>query len=165
MAPGHAGSHDTVPRTALRRYEVERGSCHWACRLFRWAISGSDSSRIIPHREHRTSMLPAVRVPDKWLPPGREGRKIYMQVRGLQNVHNVEIRTLRDELSKAMDKIDRLEKAQTTDSKRLLTGRWNNQAMRGLCHSCLSSNTKISVVNGSIICAECVDADKSPEQG
>lgn len=91
------------------------------------------------------------------------GRKIYMQVRTFQNVHNVEIRTLRDELTKAMDKIERLERAQTVSAKSLLTGRWENQPMRGLCHSCLSSNTEISVVNGSIICAECADTAKSSE--
>ena len=80
-------------------------------------------------------------------------------------MRDVEIRTLRDELTKAMGKIDRLERAQTAVSKSLLTGRWENQPMRGLCHSCLSSNTEISVVNGSIICAECADTTKTSEQG
>lgn len=86
-----------------------------------------------------------------------------MQVRAFQNVHNVEIRTLRDELTKAMDKIERLERTQATTSKSLLTGRWENQPMRGLCHICLSSNTEISVVNGNIICAECADTAKRSE--
>ena len=77
-------------------------------------------------------------------------------------MHNAEINTLRDELAKAMDKIDRLEKSQVPE-KGLLTRKWGSAAMRGLCHGCFTSNIEITVANGSILCADCVDADKNKE--
>ena len=36
--------------------------------------------------------------------------------------------------------------------------------MRGLCHGCLTSNTEISVIDGSILCAECADTDRGSKK-
>ena len=78
-------------------------------------------------------------------------------------MQNAEIKTLRDELAKAMDKIDRLEKSQAGPGERLLIGKWGSVAMRGLCHGCFTSNIEIFVANGSILCADCLDTAKNKE--
>ena len=37
--------------------------------------------------------------------------------------------------------------------------------MMGLCHGCFTSNTEISVVNGSILCADCADTNRNSKRG
>lgn len=79
-------------------------------------------------------------------------------------MRNAEINTLRDELARAMDKIDRLEKSQAAPEKRLLSVKWGSQAMKGLCHGCFTSNIEIVVAQGSILCADCLDTSKNKER-
>ena len=49
-------------------------------------------------------------------------------------------------------------------SKRLLFKDAKQHTMKGLCHSCLTSNSEISVVGGKILCVKCANAsEKSSE--